>query len=684
VHTTKNTGSVASGEIDQITAKFYDVKLKDIREFQFQTRPYKWAEFKNISLKPNFKTDVQVGVEKDKGQEPEVSSQNKTGEAGQVEKIEPKVKSVFEQIDGQVIKFIGDTYGQTAAEAESKHLYANSHIYYVDPNFVLYRGGMNYYYNQTGRTITGRVRLTGTSYPDQTLYDVTGQKLNTEIVHSENRPNHWQIYWIPDEPLAQGESLYYGWSIDDSRSLPSKTGQAATLTMQNQFGSPVIETFFLVLPKELEISQSNPPTGSEKLLNFDIYWWTKTVQQGENHLERVQLNKVPEIVGKWQSVDFVSSPDQFQPGIQQWKGELFLKEITFNSDGSSSKPWRWKDGWIHEIDGNAKAQYYIKRIDGEKYLFFPWLSGDVTSRGQKPKYYVLKAVAVETSENTRIQIMRDNRRQALENPGIIIKVARELFDKIKNADYDYFLNSENKDVWEQFPIVGYYNSYKDYPLLVNWICETFKRNPIVKIELNDISISEPEEWPRVYYKLTLKDGAVIEGDLHFEYHFYHGDEQGRWYGIHGHFYEGPETPYKMHGLDWHLQSKPVISGAAKGPGENQQKIRVAVDSAKRWLELVDAGDYDKSWQQAAEFFKNALPKKQWDIALKISREPLGKLLSRELVSTVYATELPGAPDGEYVVITFKTAYENKNMALEQVTPMLDKDGKWRVSGYYIR
>jgi hypothetical protein len=29
-------------------------------------------------------------------------------------------------------------------------------------------------------------------------------------------------------------------------------------------------------------------------------------------------------------------------------------------------------------------------------------------------------------------------------------------------------------------------------------------------------------------------------------------------------------------------------------------------------------------------------------------------------------------------------FENKKAAIETVTPMHDKDGKWKVSGYYIR
>ncbi|MFB0524228.1 MAG: CARDB domain-containing protein, partial [Phycisphaerae bacterium] len=62
IHTTGSIGSVASGEIDQMTAKFYGLRLDEIAEFQFQTRPYQWITFKNVSLQPGLKTDVQVEV----------------------------------------------------------------------------------------------------------------------------------------------------------------------------------------------------------------------------------------------------------------------------------------------------------------------------------------------------------------------------------------------------------------------------------------------------------------------------------------------------------------------------------------------------------------------------------------------------------------------------------------------
>ena len=110
----------------------------------------------------------------------------------------------------------------------------------------------------------------------------------------------------------------------------------------------------------------------------------------------------------------------------------------------------------------------------------------------------------------------------------------------------------------------------------------------------------------------------------------------------------------------------------------------AVEKAKTWLALIDEGKYSESWETAAHYFKNALTKEKWEHMLTAVRKPLGKLVSRELISKTYTKSLPGAPDGEYVVIQFKTSFENKKSGIETVTPMLDIDGKWRVSGYYIK
>ncbi|HEY5894810.1 MAG TPA: DUF4019 domain-containing protein, partial [Chthoniobacterales bacterium] len=60
------------------------------------------------------------------------------------------------------------------------------------------------------------------------------------------------------------------------------------------------------------------------------------------------------------------------------------------------------------------------------------------------------------------------------------------------------------------------------------------------------------------------------------------------------------------------------------------------------------------------------------------------LVSRKLKSAKYTKTLPGAPDGEYVILQFNTTFANKKEAVETVTPMLAQDGKWKVSGYFIK
>lgn len=118
--------------------------------------------------------------------------------------------------------------------------------------------------------------------------------------------------------------------------------------------------------------------------------------------------------------------------------------------------------------------------------------------------------------------------------------------------------------------------------------------------------------------------------------------------------------------------------------QDSKKEQAAVAAAKKWLVMVDQGKYAASWNEAAQYFKNAVTQDQWKQALQAVRSPLGGLVSRKVKSKNYMTSVPGAPDGEYVVIQFDTSFENKKSAIETVTPMFDEDGSWRVSGYYIK
>lgn len=106
--------------------------------------------------------------------------------------------------------------------------------------------------------------------------------------------------------------------------------------------------------------------------------------------------------------------------------------------------------------------------------------------------------------------------------------------------------------------------------------------------------------------------------------------------------------------------------------------------AREWLALTDHDDAQASWRQASSLFRRTVTPEQWAQALSTVREPLGAVIGRTVEGAKPATELPGAPDGEYVVFTFHSSFAHKRSAIETVTPMHESDGSWRVAGYYIR
>ena len=107
-------------------------------------------------------------------------------------------------------------------------------------------------------------------------------------------------------------------------------------------------------------------------------------------------------------------------------------------------------------------------------------------------------------------------------------------------------------------------------------------------------------------------------------------------------------------------------------------------AATSWVALIDQGQYAASWQSAAASFKGAVPQQKWVEAVGAARGPFGGLNSRSVKSSTATKTLPGAPDGEYVVLQFNTAFEKKAAALETITMLHDPDGQWRVVGYFVR
>lgn len=112
--------------------------------------------------------------------------------------------------------------------------------------------------------------------------------------------------------------------------------------------------------------------------------------------------------------------------------------------------------------------------------------------------------------------------------------------------------------------------------------------------------------------------------------------------------------------------------------------QAAQKAALAWLKLVDQGKYKASWHESGAFFQGAMDAARWDQLMQGVRKPLGKTLSRKFVSAQARQTMPGAPDGQYFLLLFKTKFANKKSAEERVTLIQEPKRGWRVVGYFIK
>ena len=117
---------------------------------------------------------------------------------------------------------------------------------------------------------------------------------------------------------------------------------------------------------------------------------------------------------------------------------------------------------------------------------------------------------------------------------------------------------------------------------------------------------------------------------------------------------------------------------------NPEAEQKALESSAKWLKIVDAGDYGKSWDEFSKTYQSKVTKEQMNTSLSTVLKPLGKLLKREVISKKYMTALPALPDGEYVLIRYSSSFEKKKMAIETILSVLDADKVWRVGTYLIK
>jgi Protein of unknown function (DUF4019) len=118
--------------------------------------------------------------------------------------------------------------------------------------------------------------------------------------------------------------------------------------------------------------------------------------------------------------------------------------------------------------------------------------------------------------------------------------------------------------------------------------------------------------------------------------------------------------------------------------EEQKILADNAAAALSWLQLVDNGKYEDSWNAASKTFQLTIAKNEWGKAMEKLRTPLGRVVSRTLLQQLPKQNPKGLPEGYYMVLVYQTDFTDRHKANELLTMVLESDGRWRVLTYQAR
>jgi len=132
----------------------------------------------------------------------------------------------------------------------------------------------------------------------------------------------------------------------------------------------------------------------------------------------------------------------------------------------------------------------------------------------------------------------------------------------------------------------------------------------------------------------------------------------------------------------YLYTALVVLWMLNGMSCSRSNQNSAVQTVEHWLALLDTGKYTESWNGLSELYKQNDTVEKWVDHFDKYHKPLGKLLERKLIDQT-TTSLTEAPEGEYIIFQYQSAFENKKNVSEAVSVVKDMDGQWRILGYFI-
>jgi DNA-binding CsgD family transcriptional regulator len=120
---------------------------------------------------------------------------------------------------------------------------------------------------------------------------------------------------------------------------------------------------------------------------------------------------------------------------------------------------------------------------------------------------------------------------------------------------------------------------------------------------------------------------------------------------------------------------PAMSASAATTTTVEPDAAAAARAAEDFLTLVDESRWAESYAATGAQFRQLNTLERWEAVSEQVRPPLGKMLTRDIVSNEF---VPAPPQG-YQVIKFRSTYANGTQQTESVSLALE-EGAWKVAG----
>lgn len=129
---------------------------------------------------------------------------------------------------------------------------------------------------------------------------------------------------------------------------------------------------------------------------------------------------------------------------------------------------------------------------------------------------------------------------------------------------------------------------------------------------------------------------------------------------------------------------PVQAQMQQQGGEHAEAKKQARKVAEQWLQLTDAGQFGKSWDEAASMMQDQIEREQWQKRSSKVHKQLGNLQQRQFAQAQYRDSLQTPQQetlqGPFVILMYQSQFDQAGRIIEQLITV-KRDGTWKVAGY---